>query len=708
MYIHLPVRRDPNSFFGRTGIARLPKQRGKIIVSMMDQRQILNEDERRKILDDIHVGIWRIEETPGQPVRMFGDANMYAILGAAPETTPEELYRHWHSRIEPVYLSYVNNAVNQLISTGAPAEVEYIWNHPQRGKTVVRCDATLVSSPAAGKIGMLGMHRDITDKLTVCSREDKSHHFVDQYKMSLCGRYLFRAYEDIFFVDRAAGRLYPVAYRPRPALSMEDSWDIYSILDKCVPPVDREQVHRLFSRESMERLAAGGGSASVDFRRLDGQGAYAWVRGTLYPVPINGMEELLFVVQDIQNEQKAKALKAEKEDVLYSIIHPSSVIYEWDIGDVRMQVLKHDLLHFPGSPDGDSVFLPELVEQLCGHYLDISEHPKARAFLTYETMASCASEQRKGSITLLLDSAKHKYDWVKAFILPSSLSRTKAYLVLEMMDRKEGLYPILESYIRAIADYCYCIDLKTGYFFRFIGDERGYAMPAREGHCYTREMEAHVDRFVVEEERALIKKQMHPETILKALETEVEYSFVENILGENGEILRKRLTFTPFHQSKGYVLLQSIDITELNKKDRMLEAARRESVTDPLTQLYNRLGGRAADSGGHGAAEEKRGDDPAGSGQFQAGQRPVRPSGGGPGSAGSCPEAAGQLPRRGHPLPPGRRRICGISQKHVPPGRHSSGLKASGGGDANSLRTGRGRAHGNGLGGGGLLRGTVL
>lgn len=557
----------------------------------MSMMHIMNENERKRILDDIHVGIWRIEEAPGQPPRMFGDANMYDILGAAPETRPEELFRFWHSRIEPVYLSYVDNAVDRLIATGEPAEVEYIWNHPQLGRTVVRCDATLVSSPESGKIGMLGMHRDITDKLTNHSWEDKSHHIVDPYKLSLCGRHLFKAYEDIFFVDRAAGRLHPVAYRRGPALSMEDSWDLYDIIETCVPPADRERVHSLFSQASMEKIIAGSSSASADFRRLNSQGGYCWVRGTLYPFPINGMEELLFVVQDIQNEQKVKTLKAEKEDVLYSIIHSSSVIYEWDIGDPRMRVLKHDLQHKSHPPVADSAALPELVEQLCGHYLDASDHPKARAFLRYETMAECAAEQRKRSVTLLLDSAYHKYNWVKMSILPSSLSRTKVYLMLEMMDRKEGLYPILESIIQKTADYCYCIDLKTDDFFRFIGDDSVYDMPAREGDSYTREMENHVNRFVVEEEREQVKKQMSPEHVLRKLQTKPEYSFVENVIDEHGQIRKKRLTFTPFHQSKGYVLLQSTDITELSSKDRMLEAVRRESVTDPLTQLYNRLGG---------------------------------------------------------------------------------------------------------------------
>lgn len=557
-----------------------------------DYRHIMNENEQKKILEDINVGIWRIETLPGQPPQMFGDANMYAILGAEPETKPEELYQHWRSRIEPVYRSYVDNAISQLVATGQAVEVEYIWNHPHRGMTVVRCDATLFSSKETGATGMLGMHRDITDKLAGHNQEDETHHIVDNYKMSLCSRYLVKAYEDIFFVDRAARTFHPVAYGRRPALSIEDSWDIDTIIDQRVPPAELEAVHSLFSRKSMEAIIAGNGSRSVDFRRKDDFGNHSWVRGTLYPVPINGVNELMFVVQDIQNEQQLKALKAEKEDVLYSIIHPRSVIYEWDAHSGRLQVLKRDLKRTPCFAEQENIPLPELVDQLCEQNIDSSERAKARAFLTCENMHRCARDQRKRSITLLLDSAHHKYCWIKVFILPSSLSNTRAYLVLEMMDRKEGLYPILESYLRETVDYCYCVDLKTGYFFRVVGDEGAKGMPPKEGYCYTQAMEEYVDRFVVEEERNQVKKLMNPECIFKTLETEPEYAFEENVIEENGEIRKKRLTCRPFHQSKAYVLLQRMDITELSNKEQMLETAQRESVTDPLTQVYNRLGGR--------------------------------------------------------------------------------------------------------------------
>ncbi len=291
-----------------------------------------------------------------------------------------------------------------------------------------------------------------------------------------------------------------------------------------------------------------------------------------------------------KKNQRHIALKAE-EDVLYAITHPGTVIYEWTTGSSRMRVLKQDLRrirHFPGR---QSISLPEVAQMLCGQYIDPSEREKARAFLTNETMSRCVAEHRRQSITLLLDSAHFRYDCIRMSVVPSPQVKTKAYLLLEMMDWKEKLYPILESHMQETVDYCYCINGKTDYFLRIIGNEGAYGMPPREGDHYTREMEAHVDRFVVEEERTQVKEQMRMESVLRALETEAEYSFVANTIGEHGEIRKKRLIVKPFHQSKDCVILQSVDITELSSKNRMLEDARLESITDPLTQLYNRLGG---------------------------------------------------------------------------------------------------------------------
>lgn len=561
----------------------------KMIMNNTDNRYAIKENERKKILEDINIGIWRIELEQGQQPRLYGDMNMYAILGADLQMQPEQLYQHWHERIDPVYLSYVDKAVERLLATGQPAEVEYRWNHPQYGKTVVRCDATLSPSQENGKVVMLGLHRDITDKLVNDIREREGYHVVDYYKMSLCGKHLIRAYEDIFFVNMETKAIHPVAYRNDHCLAIEDGRSMFDVIAQCVLEEDQEKVCALFSDESMQKITAGRTPVSVDFRRGKKCKRVTWVRGSIYPISINGVEEFVFVVQNIQDEYGLKRMREEKEDVLYSIIHERSVIYEFDTELQQPHILKYDAGNILHSKYSERLLLPELAETLCVHYIDHAVWPEVKTFLSKETIDSSIEEQRKKFSSFPLNTVYSQYDYIKISIIPSLKSKTKAYLVLEEMDRKERLYPILEAYARDMADHFYCIDLKTGYFFRLIGTE-GYGTPPEEGYNYTQEMLSYAERFVVEEDRELAKKQMSPEFILKALENKQECSFVESVIGEHGEIRRKLLTYRYFDSSRGYVLLQRTDVTDMYDKEELLRKAQMESMTDPLTKLYNRLG----------------------------------------------------------------------------------------------------------------------
>lgn len=553
-------------------------------------RYTINENERKKILYDVGIGIWRIEFISNQPPRLYGDMNMYIILGAEQKMRPEQLYQHWHGRIEPVYLSYVDKAVERLIKTGQPVEVEYIWNHPQYGKTVVRCDATLYTQQETGKMVMFGMHRDITNKLVNKIWKQYGHHIDDYYAMSLCGKYLIRAYEDILLVNIKTKAIHLIAHRQKHCSELEEGRSVLDVIDKCIPSEEREKVKKLFSDESIQEIVVKKSSESVDFRSGSNCGRYRWVRGTLYAVQINGVDELLFVIQDIQNEYKLKMLQEEKEDVLNSVIKERSVIYEYDIELQQMQILKYDDQNDSRSVAQAGLSLPELAERLCAHYIDVSEWSNVKAFLSCENISSCVRDKCKQFISIPLDIAYFQYHYVKISVLPSYKLKAKAYILMELMDWKEHLYPVLESYIRDTVEYFYFIDLKTGYFFRFISSTEEYGMPPKEGNNYTEEMVKYVNRFVPEEERELVKKQMSPEFILGTLEYKHEFSFTKSILGEHGEIQKKRVTYKALDLPKGHVLLQRTDITDMYYREQFLKKTQLEAVTDHLTQLYNRFG----------------------------------------------------------------------------------------------------------------------
>lgn len=426
----------------------------------IEHRYAINEDERKQILNDINIGIWRAEFIPNQLPHMYGDENMYGILGAPSQMTPEQLYQYWYERIEPAYLSYVDQAVERLITTGEPVEVEYVWNHPECGKTIVRCDATLAALQQDDKTVVLGMHRNITDRIESSTNQDKEYQIVDYYKMSLCRKYLIRAYEEILSVDFKTETITPIAYRNFDCLADEAGSPILELIEKRVFLEDQEKVCNLFFRETARCTVSREGAISVDFRRREKNGRYKWVSGTLYLAQINGEDEYLFVIQDIRNEYKLKRLRQEKEDLLYSLMQEKSSIYEYDTQSKQLQILKYEDGYVDKFIDFQGRALSELVEKLCIYYVNHTESSNVRTFLSYENICNCVEKKQKKFISFPLDAERFQYDYIKISILPSSRLKKKAYLIIELMAMKEGLQSVVEAYIRNMAGRFHYIDLK--------------------------------------------------------------------------------------------------------------------------------------------------------------------------------------------------------------------------------------------------------
>ena len=70
------------------------------------------------MLENAKIGIWVIELSHNKKndPKMFGNTHMKLLLGVADSYSPEEVYQFWVERIHPAYVSYVEEAVERLIS----------------------------------------------------------------------------------------------------------------------------------------------------------------------------------------------------------------------------------------------------------------------------------------------------------------------------------------------------------------------------------------------------------------------------------------------------------------------------------------------------------------------------------------------------------------------------------------------------------------
>lgn len=91
------------------------------------------------ILQNTCLGLWVIRlDRDKQRFEMFVDRIMRQILAIPENAGPQECYHHWYDRINDGYFHYVNLAIESMIGSRNIVEMEYTWNHPEKGEVMVR------------------------------------------------------------------------------------------------------------------------------------------------------------------------------------------------------------------------------------------------------------------------------------------------------------------------------------------------------------------------------------------------------------------------------------------------------------------------------------------------------------------------------------------------------------------------------------------
>lgn len=124
-------------------------------------------------LEGSRTGLWTIECEEGCEPRMYADKTMRMLLGVEEGISPEECYRTWFERIEPDYVSMVQEVVEEILEQGR-SEVKYPWTHPELGMIYVRCGG--VEDKKFDKPGyrLKGYHQDITETMMIRQKQEKA------------------------------------------------------------------------------------------------------------------------------------------------------------------------------------------------------------------------------------------------------------------------------------------------------------------------------------------------------------------------------------------------------------------------------------------------------------------------------------------------------------------------------------------------------
>lgn len=142
---------------------RVEKEKNFHAATEFDNENFLENLIYDDILKNTELGLWKIHIDPvNQRYEMYANPEMRRILGLSEKLPPEECYDYWYHRINEGYYNYINLAVESIIRTGKVVQVEYTWNHPEKGEVTVRCMGTRTKD-RNGMICLEGYHRIISN-----------------------------------------------------------------------------------------------------------------------------------------------------------------------------------------------------------------------------------------------------------------------------------------------------------------------------------------------------------------------------------------------------------------------------------------------------------------------------------------------------------------------------------------------------------------
>lgn len=146
------------------------------------------------VKNQMQIGIWVIELKQQQPPRMYADDMMRQLLGIDDDTSPEDCYQAWYSRIFPTYIPVIESAI-QNTAKGQKVEITYPWTNLSGHLTYVRCGAEVYQKDETA-VCLHGYHQDVTTLVVMEKEKQQADRFL-QYVLNTLGS----LYQGIHFIN---------------------------------------------------------------------------------------------------------------------------------------------------------------------------------------------------------------------------------------------------------------------------------------------------------------------------------------------------------------------------------------------------------------------------------------------------------------------------------------------------------------------------
>lgn len=145
-------------------------------------------------LSGAKMGMWSIILNDG-PAQLISDNTMAELVGITTDMSPVMAYSIFESNVDKKHLDDVKKCIEEIAS-GKPAEVTYPYNHPVKGRMMIRCGGTRDENYRGEGILLRGYHQDIT----IEALKDKKRQREKAEAFDIIDA-LSRDFSNIFIVD---------------------------------------------------------------------------------------------------------------------------------------------------------------------------------------------------------------------------------------------------------------------------------------------------------------------------------------------------------------------------------------------------------------------------------------------------------------------------------------------------------------------------
>lgn len=154
------------------------------------------------------IGLWAILFNPNtNNGQLLCNKTVLESLGLKEQPDPKDCYRYWLHHIEKSSIPRIVNGFGQIIMGRRYHEIEYIWNHPDRGYLFLRIGITLMKSYTTNdQIGFIGHYQDITELAKV--RQQLRVNLAKLEKVSKINSQLLQqneSYKTLAYIDMLTG-----------------------------------------------------------------------------------------------------------------------------------------------------------------------------------------------------------------------------------------------------------------------------------------------------------------------------------------------------------------------------------------------------------------------------------------------------------------------------------------------------------------------